>query len=247
MQIHRSRLFAEHPCVVFGMSTRNGGVSPHPWDLNLSLSVGDAPENVATNRERFFSALGIGVSQIAFPLQVHSADVRYAAKAGRYPATDGLMTDRADLHLAVTVADCLPVFLYDPGHGAIAGIHAGWKGSSQHITKRAVESMSERWNTDPADIVAYLGPSAGRCCYEVGEEVARLFPGECIEPNEAGKYLLDIPAYNTMLLIEAGVPPERIEREDRCTICTSELYHSYRRDGGRSGRMMGIIGMRENR
>jgi polyphenol oxidase len=244
MEILRSNLFSRYPRIVFGMSTKNGGVSSPPYGLNLSVSVGDNPENVRENRKRFFHALNIDTSRLAFPLQVHSSHIQYAPRSGRYPDTDGLTTDRTETYLIVTVADCLPVFLFDPVHSAIAGIHAGWRGTGQSIAKKAVRFMNERWQTDPADIIAYLGPSAGVCCYEVGEEVAEFFPEEFSVSKPNGRFHIDIAAVNKVQLQSEGVQVKNIEHENGCTICMQDRFHSYRRDGTRSGRMMGVIGMK---
>lgn len=244
MEILQSKLFSLYPQIVFGMSTRNGGVSAPPYGLNLSISVGDNPDNVRENRKRFFHSLDIESSRLAFPLQVHSSHIQYAGEPGRYPETDGLTTDRKEIYLIVTVADCLPVFLFDPVHNVIAGVHAGWRGSSRNITGNAILHMTGRWKTKPSDLVVYLGPSAGVCCYEVGEEVARLFSPEFTIPESNGRYHLDIPAVNKAQLLAEGVRDENIEHEDSCTICTPERFHSYRRDGEKSGRMMGVIGIR---
>jgi len=244
MEILRSKLFSKYPQIVFGMSTKDGGVSPPPYYLNLSISVGDDQENVRENRRRFFTSLGIDHSQLAFPLQIHSSTVQYADKPGRYSQTDALVSDKQDVYLIVTVADCLPVFLFDPVRRVIAGIHAGWKGSSNNITRKVIQYMNERWSTDPADIIVYMGPSAGVCCYEVGEEVAQLFPLEHTVPQSNGKYHLDIPSFNLSELLGSGVLRKNIEHDDSCTICTPSSFHSYRRDGKKSGRMMGVLGVK---
>ncbi len=244
MNVLRSKLFSQYPQIIFGISTRNGGVSAPPYELNLSISVGDDPENVRENRKRFFTSLNIDQSRLAFPVQVHSSHVQYAGRPGRFPHTDGLTTDNKDLYLIVTVADCLPVFMFDPVHSVIAGVHAGWKGSSQKITEKMIRFMIDRWQTDPANIIVYLGPSAGVCCYEVGEEVAGQFDAEFIRPKSNGKFHLDIPAVNRAQLVNAGVNEGNIEHRNECTICTPNRYHSYRRDGKKSGRMMGVMGIR---
>ncbi len=244
MEILRSKLFSHYSQIVFGMSTRNGGVSAPPYGLNLSISVGDDPVHVRENRKRFFHALNIDTSRLAFPLQVHSSHVQYARQPGRFPNTDGLTTDQKETYLTVTVADCLPVFLFDPFHNVIAGIHAGWKGSSQNITQKAIHFLKKRWQTNPSDLIVYLGPSAGVCCYEVGEEVAGLFPSVFSIPQSNGKYHLDIPEVNKTQLVSEGVREENIEHENSCTICTPGQFHSYRRDAQKSGRMMGVIGIK---
>ena len=103
--------------------------------------------------------------------------------------------------------------------------------------------MKDNFGTDPKNLVAFVGPAAGKCCYEVGDEVAGMFDGAFIAKNESGKWKVDLKNANRHQIASEGVLSANIEVHDGCTIHESEKYHSYRRDGESSGRMMGVIGI----
>ena len=239
----RSRLLSSFPTIRYGISSRAGGVSPEPYGMNLSLHVGDKRENVITNRGRFFIPLGIGLDRLAVPRQVHGDTARRVQEPGTYESCDALMTNKPELFLVVTVADCLPIFLFDPMTKSVAAVHAGWRGSKLRILDKALRGMSAEFGTKASDLIAYVGPSAGVCCYEVGEEVASEFDPEFKERQDGKKPHLDLKRFNKQLLLESGVSEESIEISEYCTICNPELFHSCRRGGEKSGRMMGVIGL----
>ena len=227
--------------VVSAFSTRRGGVSPAPLGMNLSFRVGDDPENVKKNRELFFESLGVPLDRLAIPAQVHGSTVRIAEKPGDYPEADALLTDRPGVFLCVSMADCVPVLMFDPGRNVVGVVHAGWRGSSAGITGTAVRTMVETFGTDPADLLVSVGPSASSCCYMVGPDVAARFAPEFREKREGGVYV-DLKEANRGQLLRSGVRSGNIEVSPHCTISEPELFHSHRRDGAKSGRMMGVIG-----
>jgi hypothetical protein len=210
--------------------------------MNLSFRVGDKEENVQKNRELFFGELGINLKSLAIPRQVHSDKVCRVDAPGEYESSDGLMTDVAGVFLCITVADCVPVILIDPVHRVVAAVHAGWRGTWMKIVKRAVEKMNELFGVTACDLMAYLGPAAGSCCYEVGEEIALKFTGPVLNRTE-GRIYLDLKLANVFQLEEAGIMREQIEVSNDCTISDATRYHSFRRDGQRSGRMMAVVGI----
>ncbi len=239
--IVQSKLFSQFPNLVFGMSTRLGGVSPDPLGMNLSYSVGDDSKNVEVNRSRFFRTLGITEDRFALPKQIHSNVVKEAATPGIYPDCDALMTNTRNIVLGVSVADCVPIFLYDPVTSSIAAVHSGWRGSKQKILGVAIEALIQKYDVKPSNLVGYIGPSAGVCCYEVGEEVAAAFDDEFVKREPDKKPHLDLKCFNKHLMLQSGLKEANIEISDDCTIC-NDLYHSFRRDGNRSGRMYGVVG-----
>ncbi|MDP7111825.1 MAG: peptidoglycan editing factor PgeF, partial [Myxococcota bacterium] len=159
---------------------------------------------------------------------------------------DGLITRQPGQALAVQVADCVPVLLWDPGHGVVAAVHAGWRGTAAAIVRVALESMIRRARTNPRDLRVALGPSIGGCCYRVGPEVVealkRIAPAEVVLADE-GERRVDLRAVNRWLLRSEGVLEESIEDVGGCTCCDATLF-SYRRDGPRTGRLMGAIELR---
>jgi len=233
-------MFSRYPELRSGMSTRRGRRSETGFEMNLSYRVGDDPASVERNRELFFSQCGISGAALAVPLQIHSSVVRTAEIPGDYPDCDALVTGTSGLALTVMVADCVPVFLFDPLHHAIGLVHAGWRGTVNLIVKRAVEKMQEEFGTQTEHVLASIGPSAGPCCYEVGEDVAVKF-GKKIVPYLLPKYFIDLKKENALQLQQSGVVPGNIEISAHCTICEPHLFHSYRRDGKRAGRMMAAL------
>ncbi len=225
-----------------GLSTRKGGVSVEPYGMNTSFHVGDSAENVTENRRRFLNALGIPSDRLAIPQQRHTAIVGIVGAEGNYDRCDALITNVPEVFLSVTVADCAPIFLFDRTRKVVACVHAGWRGTEQQILQKTLVSMQQNFGSIPEEVYAFIGPSAGQCCYEVGEEVAQRFDPEFVI-RRSGKIYLDIKRANQGQLRDAGVVGSTIEVNEDCTICKSEIYHSYRRDKEKSGRMMGIIGL----
>lgn len=229
------------PEIIAAFSTRNGGVSPPPLGMNLSFAVGDDPANVLKNRGIFFGALGIPAGRVAVPGQVHGTTVRRVAGPGDYPETDALISSERGLFLCVSVADCVPILLFDPLHNAVGAVHAGWRGTASSIVEAAVEAMHAEFGTQPAGLVASIGPSASGCCYRVGADVASRFPPSFLR-EEGGASFVDLKGVNRAQLLNAGLRPGNVELSPYCTISDTSLFHSYRRDGAKSGRMMGVIG-----
>jgi polyphenol oxidase len=244
MEIIRAKIFDEYSSVVFGMSTRNGGVSDGTLGLNTSVNVGDNPEHVRENRSLFFTELKIGIEQMAFPLQHHTANVRIADHPGTYEYCDALITKMPNVFIGISVADCVPIALYDPTTKTVGGIHAGWRGTAAKIVKKTIAKLLVQCEVKPSDLRIFIGPAASRCCYEVGPEVAEQFPESVVERRDDGRLMLDVKEANRIQLIECGVPASQIEVSPLCTITSHDLLHSYRREGIHSGRMMAVIGRR---
>lgn len=243
MIIVRSDQFSRYPDLLFGMSTVDGGVSPGTFGMNLSFHVPDDPANVHENRHLFFGALGITTDQAAFTRQEHTSDILTVTAPGQNDTCDALITDRPGLFLAISIADCTPVMLFDPVRKAVAGIHAGWRGTAAGIVEKTIRRMEQENGTRSADVIAFIGPSAGKCCYEVGAEVAEQFPSACSAPSaHPGKFMLDVKHANVMQLLDNGVRNSNIEVHQDCTI-HDPRYHSHRRDGKGSGRMFAVIGI----
>lgn len=246
------------------VSTRHGGVSPPPYDsLNLGLRAGDEAGNVVENRRRLFAAFGMPLERSVWCRQVHADGVAVVGEedAGRGSTdaetvvedADALLTDAPGLSLCVTVADCVPVVVFDPERRVVALAHAGWGGTVSRISSRAVEVMRERFGCDPAAIVAAIGPSIGPPAYEVGEEViarARDAFGEraaaILAPSEAGKARLDLWTANRIDLEGAGVRPDRIEVAGIASNERLDDFYSYRAEG-ETGRFAAVATIRAER
>jgi len=219
-----------------------------PRDLVVAFSGrGVAPEGTASATahlsRRFARALGLPDVPIVRATQVHgtvSVLVRERPAAGTVfdaGKCDILLTAMPGVALAVQTADCVPIILAGPG--ALALAHAGWRGSAKNAAGVAVEELS-RLGVSPSRVRAWLGPSIRQCCYEVGGEVAALFPGEFTRRSRGSRYALDLPAVNRAQLAVAGVPAEGISAHPTCTHCGGERFASYRRDGIAAGRMIAL-------
>jgi hypothetical protein len=169
--------------------------------------------------------------------QVHSAVcVQASGRAGVLGEGDALLENRPGSVVAVKTADCLPILLVDEGHGAVAAVHAGWRGTVAGIAQRAVEAMRAEFGARPGELHAAIGPGIGKCCYEVGPEVAAQF-------GQQGRAHVDLAAANRRQLMDAGVTPERIYASNLCTMCRCEEFHSFRRDKEAAGRMYSFAGI----
>lgn len=231
------------PRVRLAFSTRLGGVSAPPFDtLNLGRSTDDRPEAVADNRVRFLAALGLDPSRLVTAGQVHGADVREALAPGHLDRCDALVTRQPGLTLAVTTADCMPLLMVAPG--AVAAVHAGWRGTAAEAPRRALEALCRLAGVAPSEVGVHLGPCIRSCCYQVGPEVADRFVGAAVQRN--GDVLrLDLPRAARDQLRGAGVAESAWHDTGGCTSCERDLYFSHRRDAGRTGRHWGVIAMSE--
>ena len=179
--------------------------------------------------------------------QVHGARLVEAPWA-ESPEADAAMTRRAGCLVGIRTADCLPVLVADPVLRVAAAAHAGWRGTVAGVCGRAVESLLAQ-GARPRDLVAAIGPGIGACCYEVGAQVVAAFVGSASAVFETGgeRPHLNLRSTNRRQLEAAGVDASRIHDVDECTVCRPDLYHSYRRDGAASGRMISYIGWRTER
>jgi len=241
----RSTLLSQFPNIVFAMSTRQGAEPNAPFGFNLGFNVGDDEARVEQQLTTFLAEFALSPDEVAFMEQVHDVHIAFAEKPGVYTDTDAIVTRTPELALAIRVADCLPIVLYVPSEGLIAGIHAGWKGTAKQITTKTVQYLVDEYNVRASEVFAYIGPGAAACCYEVSAEVAALFPDSCVTARATGNPKLDLHKANVHQLLGAGLPEENIETDATCTICNSSLFHSHRRDGATSGRMLAITYLKE--
>jgi YfiH family protein len=246
--------FDQAPGLRHGFSTRSGGVSGNSTSmLNLGPTAWDVQANVLENRRRFLAALDLPHDCLATASQEHSAEFHIInAPIGQWnPQTrgDALATNSKRIALAVQVADCFPVLVFDPQTGSIAAVHAGWRGTLARILQRTLEGMKHCLGMNPADAWVAIGPGIRPCCLEVGPEVASAFeaafPGARLHSPHSDtrdKYLLDLPRALMMQLSETGVPLQQRFDLGLCTRCHPDEFFSYRAEGNQAGRMMGIIG-----
>ncbi len=233
-------LFAPFPEIRSGMSTRLDG-DPASAD-HRGRTSGPPRGNSDIDREHrlLLSRLQIDVRQLALPHQCHSHEVRKVESPGIYESCDSLITNEKNVALAIRVADCVPLLLFDPEKKAIAAVHAGWRGTSEKIARDTVHSMHSEFGSDPDGILCFIGPAAGVCCYEVKDDAAAFFDESVLERRK-GKIFLDLKEENKRQLLQCGLRQENIEVNEYCTISERALFYSYRRDGKGTGRMLVVI------
>jgi len=223
------------------------------WIKSQNLSKISGVVHGFSNRE-FGGDLGeaarrFGLSGIFTLTQVHSSDV-FVIKDGFREKTgqkgDAIVTGLKDLGIGVFTADCLPILFVDRSASVVAVAHAGWRGTLSRIAMATLLEIERNFGIGPGRVVAVIGPSIGRCCYEVGEDVASLFMDRFKDwrsylfKKNNSKYILDLKEANRIALAQEGV--KDIEVLNTCTKCEGD-FHSFRRDGKGVGAQLSFIGL----
>jgi len=253
--IIKSDIFAKHPEIIHGVSTKVDGAQP--LSNNMSKFVGDDLEQVMNNRSEFYTQLGIDINtaKFAHANQIHSGNVTVVNKGGLFKETDALITNQKGIFLVISVADCLPVMIYDTAKHVIAYVHSGWRGTANGIITNTLHKMKAEFGCNVHDMIVFTGPGISKENFEVGTEVAEMFDVKYVDPHppplsqrERGespqKFFIDLKAVITDQLTASGVNPANIDTCPYCTFSEKDLLHSYRRDKESSGRMFAVIGMR---
>ena len=254
--------FIETGLVAHGFSTREGGVSPAPYDsLNLGLYNDDSLVNMQENRKRFAYAVGVRPEQAVCGKQVHLTNIQVVGKedCGKgylepdtaFPDTDALITNEKDVALVTCFADCVPIMLLDPVAEAIGICHCGWRGTVERMAVKTVQAMEEHFNSQAKDILVVIGPSISMQHYEVDKQVlqrfrdAFTFAEQCITMCDEEHGLLDLWQINKLQLEEIGVKAENIQISGLCTFEEQAQFFSHRASGGQTGRNAGILMLKE--
>lgn len=235
------------------MTTRVGGVSKEPFSaLNLGLHVGDESSDVIVNRRKLLNVLDKREEDFVTVKQVHGKSILRAENNHRrcgfasydtaVDDTDGVFTTEKHLLMATFYADCLPIVIFHPGKRILGLAHAGWKGTFQNIGRELLSAMREAADFASEECWCALGAGIGSCCYEVDEAFFRRFREAYDEaeswflPGAEGKYRFDNVKANATLLKRCGVREENIDVLGLCTACHNELFFSYRKEHGHTGR-----------
>ncbi|MFA6909144.1 MAG: peptidoglycan editing factor PgeF [Patescibacteria group bacterium] len=207
--------------VRYGISTRNDG--------NMPLRHAGEDAEAIENRNRFFTDAGINPDRVFSAKQSHSARVEVVTdKPPRIIAADGLVTTQKNICLAVTSADCFPIFLYDPKQNIVGMLHAGWRGIVGGIVQNGIEAFVQL-GSDVKDINVVIGPGIQRHHFEIQHDVQEkfsLFPFAL--RTEHKKRTVDLVEIMLHILAERGV--RNVESVGDCTVCLSDKYFSWRRD-----------------
>lgn len=241
-----------------GFSTRLGGVSEGVLStMNLGFGRNDLPENVVKNHEIIANAIGFNPENIVASKQTHTTNVKIVSKkdCGKgiyrerdYDDVDGMITNEKGIVLATYFADCVPLYMVDTKNKAIGLSHSGWRGTVGKIGKVILDLMKETYGTNPKDVIACIGPSICRDCYEVSEDVATEFETafkgrekDILINKGNGKYQLDLWECNYIIFKECGVYEENIHMPDICTCHNMEMMFSHRATQGRRGNLAAFL------
>lgn len=237
----------DNPLQKFGLNSIIAAFSKRQ-DGNMSLCYGDTAASLE-NRKRFLDAIGINYRDLICAKQVHGKNVEYAAgeNKGRgaldyessFDDTDGFVTDKRGLPIAILTADCLSVFIYDPLRPAIAILHAGWRGSEKNICAEGIRVMRERFGSQPQTLLIGFGPSIRSCCFEVEKDFKSNFPFGLIK--RGGRIFMDIALINQRQLAACGVKEENIFDPEVCTFSDNDNYFSFRKEAEGAGRLISVI------
>jgi YfiH family protein len=238
-------------------STRSGGCSLGNYaSFNINRYCGDDEEHIRQNCEALCRLLNITDDRLIMPHQTHEARVACidetftalppAERLAALEGTDALMTNLQGVCIGVSTADCIPVLLHDPQQGAVAAIHAGWRGTVARIVEKAVRTMTDVYASHPENIIAQIGPGISLDSFEVGQEVYNQFQAAGFNMEEISKkyskWHIDLPVCNRQQLLSMGIKENHIFD---CAICTyqhCDTYFSARRLGIHSGRIFtGIL------
>ncbi len=229
--------------------TRWGGASRGPFsNLNFSTRVGDQPDQVAQNRTLLTARFDL--PRLFTMHQVHGDRVLVLKEPATVPASesaeaDAVITAIPGIAIGIKTADCVPILIADPCRRVIGAIHAGWRSTAMRIAAKTVETLRTECGSDPADLLAAIGPCIGPCCYEVDQTVhggmADAEADHAFVSTGNGKWRLDLAAVNRRQLMTAGLHPSRIHTAELCTACHTDLFFSHRGERGNTGRQYNFI------
>ena len=222
-----------------------------------TMRCSDYKEDDGENYKKLYDSLKLNYGKfVRIEHQIHSNFVeRVDNESKMHTDIDGLVTNKEGISLSLRFADCTPIYLYDPIKNVIGNIHSGWKGTAGKIGQKAVLKMIKEYGSNPEDIICCLGPCIQKCHFKVDEDVKNIFEetflymknsdiisiGEVEEGKQ--KYYIDTTLINRLMLEELGIKSENIIESKLCTVCHSDVFHSYRKDKENSGRNTAIIGI----
>lgn len=256
----QSNLLANSGVVDHGFSTRIGGCSTGPAaSLNMAFHTGDSVENVLENRRRFFNTFYYDYRQTVSALQVHGTDFAVFDSSSRgegsFPGSarrecDALVTTEKGLPLAAYAADCMLIYIVSPEKPLLALVHAGWRGTLGKIGPRVINFIKMQYGLRPEKMLAALSPTICRDCYRVDADTANKFASAgwskqvYLEAQTDGTYKLDLIEINRAQLQSCGIQKDNLDCSLLCTSCNKDLFYSYRRDHGNTGRMIGFAAIK---
>jgi YfiH family protein len=242
--------FPQFPEVMAFFTTRQGGCSSGPFcSLNLGLSTEDSQSNVTKNWQKLSVKYEFDIKNLKMPGQMHSDVIKSSSEftnlASR-PKGDAVHTQKEGEVLAVTLADCLGILIYDRALRTIAAVHAGWKGTSLGVLEKTLTWLKTSNLINPRTVCLSFSPCIQPENYEVGADVAKLFNKKCLY-SRGKKVMLSLPQANKFQALSCGVPAKNLIISSDCTYSQPERYFSYRRDGKLTGRSAAVISLHGER
>jgi len=182
----------------------------------------------------------IDSNKIAIPIQKHTSNVKFVKETGIYNNFDGLISSKKyNITIAIKVADCVPIYIYDKENESYGLIHSGWRGTNNKIIINALDIFFNFINSSPKNIFIFIGPHIQKCCYEVDLDVAQYFT-YVKKKSKQNKWFLDLSSEIKDDILKTGIPLANIQISDICTYESLDC-ESFRRDGEKSDRMIGVI------
>ncbi len=242
------------PGLIAGFSTRNGGVSRLPYhSLNLGTNTDDLKAHVEGNRSTFARAFDLPLRQLLTVKQVHGKDLLLIDEPNldlshfNRVEVDAVITNQPGIMIGILTADCYPLLLWNKQLTAVAAVHIGWRGAADGLINKTVKAMTSHFSCTSQDIIAAVGPGIGADKYEVDRPVRDAFRqgsgfwNEISRETRLGHWNLNLALSCRLQLEQAGLTPDAIEDSGHCTFTQPEMFFSYRRDEGKTGRQMGFI------
>lgn len=238
------------------MSTRHGGISRGEcYSLNLGFNRNDEQSNISENFKIICKAVGFGYESLVFSSQVHDNRIRIVnehdiGKGYKRESIDngfdGLVTNAKGVTIVTFYADCVPVLIYEKDKNVAALIHSGWRSTLKNIASEAVDTMKREFGCNCENMVAAIGPSINKCCFEVNQDVYDQFLSvndakEFYSSNENGKWNINLQGIIEKALIKCGLIKGNITNSNICTKCRKDLFFSYRGDGGKTGSLAAFM------
>lgn len=228
-------------------------IAPHLFSTRqLELS---SPAQTALLAASILATRLVQVTQVHG--RAHIVVARGAPVPADRPAADVIVSNAPDVAIAIRAADCVPVLIADRATGAVAAVHAGWRGTCVGASAAAVHALQSEFGSRPEDLVAAIGPSIGVCCYEVGPELVDAFAAAGFQRHLIDRWFtstppprgsrarnplrLDVAGANRDQLLLAGLPEEQVHMSGLCTAMHLDVLTSYRVEKEKAGRLVGAI------
>ena len=211
-------------------------------DLKAFFSYRTFPTNGTKGRKAFADAVGFNSERLILPEQTHSTNIYLNNSPGSIKNCDGSFSNDSSLICSIQVADCMPIYFGHRAQPLFGLIHAGWRGLVNGILKES-KNLIEHLKFSVTDFDVIIGPSIQNCCFEVSDDVIGQFNLNFIEKKNNGKYRVNLQKSALFELENLGFRKEKINSSSICTFCSENKFHSYRRDGKKAGRMIGLFGL----